>query len=369
MSARLAGCLLLLCAAGAFAADFQTKNIVLVTADGLRWQEVFSGMDPALEDRKDTGMAAASEVRDRFDAPTPEGRRRKLLPFFWTTLARDGILLGNRNLGSRADVRNRHRFSYPGYSEILTGRPQDDVIDSNANRPNPTATVLEIVGRELELPPARVALFGSWEVFSGIGAHDPDSIFINAGYARVESADASEQLRRLSEQQFALLSPWRSVRHDYSTFELALEYMRTVKPRVLYIALGETDDWAHDRRYDRTLETAAYFDQSLGRLWEAIQSDPQYRDSTTLIVTTDHGRGSTPDDWNGHGAKVAGAEAIWIAAIGPDTLPLGELESTLPVTQSDVAPTMLRLMGLSPALLGAEAGRPIQFIAPEPEAP
>ena len=64
-----------------------------------------------------------------------------------------------------------------------------------------------------------------------------------------------------------MLTPWRSVRHDYITFEMALEYLRTVRPRLLHVALGETDDWAHDDRYDRYLENANYFDRCLRRLW------------------------------------------------------------------------------------------------------
>ncbi len=365
MSVRIAFCLVLMTVGVGRAADFRTENIVLVTADGLRWQDLFAGMDPLLEAHPKAGMDKAGVVRDRFDAPSAEERRRKLMPFFWTTLAEQGVLLGNRNIGSRVNTLNSHRFSYPGYSEILTGRPQDDIINSNGNRPNPIATVLEILRRELELPRERVALFGSWEVFSGIGASQPNSILINAGYTALDGAGLSDRLQHLSQDQFSLLTPWDTVRHDYSTFEMGLEYMKTVKPRVLYIAFGETDDWAHSRRYDRTMQTANYFDRSVERLWNAIESDAHYRGTTTLILTTDHGRGSTPDDWHGHGDKVEGAEAIWIAAIGPDTPPLGEIESSLAVTQSDIAPTMLKLMGLSPDLLGPGAGEPIQLLAPE----
>jgi hypothetical protein len=270
-----------------------------------------------------------------------------------------GALIGDRDHGSVAKVRNGHRFSYPGYSEILTGRPQDDVIDSNDLKPNPSTTVLEILRAELKLPREKVALFGSWNVFQGIGAHRADSIVINAGYQPLASGSWSPRLAELAANQFELLTPWRSVRHDYSTFELALEYLRTQKPRALHIALGETDDWAHERRYDRTLEMANYFDQCLRRLWQAVQADPEYRGKTTLLVTVDHGRGSTPEDWNSHGAKVDGAEYIWIAALGPDTRPQGVVRPNEPRTQSDIAPTMLELMGLDVRLLHGVAGKPL----------
>ena len=360
LRARL--CFILFCLLGvsAAAAQYRTQNVILATADGLRWQDVFHGMDPALEKLEAAHMTGeGAEVRTRFDGATPEQRRRKLMPFLWSTVVEEGVLIGDRDHGSEAKVRNGHRFSYPGYSEILTGRPQDDVIDSNDLKPNPSTTSLEIVRSKLSLPREKVALFGSWKVFQGIGAHSASSIFINAGYQPLVSGSWSPRLAELAASQFELLTPWRSVRHDYSTFELALEYMRTVKPRVLYVALGETDDWAHQRRYDRTLETAHYFDQCLRRLWQAVQADPAYRGKTTLLITVDHGRGATPEDWNGHGAKVEGAEYIWIAALGPDVKPQGVAKPREARFQSDIAPTMLELMGLDYRLLAGVEGKPL----------
>ena len=309
--------------------------------------------------REDTGMKGADDLRDSLWADSPEERRRLLMPFLWTELVPNGVLFGNAERNAAVTLRNQHRFSYPGYSEILTGRPQDDVIDSNALRPNPSRTVLEILREQWNLPKSKVALFGSWSIFTGIGAHDPDNITSNAGYQRIEFDGASLRLQELSRQQFEVLTPWRTVRHDYITFGMAAEYLRTVRPRVLYIALGETDDWAHNRRYDRVLETARYFDDCLRQLWEDIQSDPNYRDQTTLLVATDHGRGSTAKDWSGHGKRVKAANRVWIAAIGPDTPARGEAENAPTITQSDIAPTMLELAGLDYHLLEEVEGKPI----------
>ena len=351
-----------LLAAGEHKTQYKTRNLVLVTADGLRWQEVFRGIDPVLMDREDAGMKSAEELRRSLWAESTEERRRLLMPFLWTELVPHGVLLGNGELDSAVTLRNQHRFSYPGYSEILTGRPRDEIIDSNALRPNPSRTVLEILREQWELPKSKVALFGSWNVFEGIGAHDPEAIFNNSGFERIEMERPSERLRELSRMQFEMLTPWRTVRHDYITFEMAIEYLKTAKPRVLYIALGETDDWAHNRRYDRVLETARYFDACLRRLWEVIQSDPDYRLRTTLLVATDHGRGSSPRDWHGHGAKVKAAERVWIAARGPDTPARGEARDAPAVTQSDIAPTMLELAGVDYHELSGVEGKPIDWI-------
>ena len=137
---------------------------------------------------------------------------------------------------------------------------------------------------------------------------------------------------------------------------MALEYMRSVKPRVLYVSFDETDDWAHDHRYDRVLDSIAEFDGFLERLWNQIESTKEYRGRTTLIITSDHGRGSTLADWSDHGRRVEGADKIWLAVIGPDTR-AAEVET--PIEQRDIAPTIIRLMGLDPANYKGVAGKPI----------
>lgn len=352
-----------LAAAGASAQQpqYKTRNIVLVTADGLRWQEVFRGIDPLLMDREETGMKGAPELRERLWAETPGERRVKLLPFLWSEVAAKGVLLGDRDRGGSVELRNQRRFSYPGYAEILTGKQQDEAIDSNDLKPNPSRTVLEILRGELNLAREQAALFGSWNVFQGIGARNPEAVFINAGFQALPAGEWSPRMRELSQLQFDIVTPWRTVRHDYITFEMALEHLRQAKPRALYLALGETDDWAHDRRYDRVLETAEYFDRCLARLWQAIEGDPFYAGKTTLIVSTDHGRGGTPDDWHGHGARYEGSQHIWIAAIGPDT-PAGGTGGGTPYYQSDIAPTVLELMGVDYRKLDGVEGKPVAAI-------
>src|SRR5207253_1550966 len=123
---------------------------------------------------------------------------------------------------------------------ILTGRSQDEAIRGNDKIQNPTQTVLEFLRDKLKLSQRQVALFGSWDTFRFIGESEPGSIFINCGY---ESDDGSPHMRELSALQNQALTAWPSVRHDYVTLNMALDYMKREKPRVTYISLGETDDW------------------------------------------------------------------------------------------------------------------------------
>ena len=339
----------------------KTNNLVLVTSDGLRWQDLFTGIDPLLMNEKETGMtgAGAAELRDRLWTPGAEERRRALLPFFWGTLAPRGVVLGNLNKGSSVRVTNRYRVSYPGYSEILTGRAQDDIIHGNDPVQNPTPSFLQFVKEQWRLPKEKVAVFASWSEFHQIAENRPGDLFINAGYERSTLPSGNARVADLNELQFEALYLDDSARHDAFTFGLAMEYLKSIRPRLLYIAFDETDDWAHDRRYDRVLTSIQFLDTALKELWTWLQSTPEYRDSTTLMVTCDHGRGSTLADWHDHGKDVPGADQIWVAIVGPDTPHSGEAHDAAPYHQCDIAPTALALLGLDPAAYPGILGTPI----------
>jgi hypothetical protein len=328
------------------AQELQTRNVILVTTDGLRIQEMFEGLDPMLlNNREKSGIDNEARLREKFWRDDPKERREALLPFFWGTLAKQGVVLGNQKLNSVVKVQNRHHFSYPGYAEILTGQPQPEVNSNDPIRIK-VPTALDFARQKLNLDNKGVAAFASWNIFNYFVTHEEDSFYVNAGYKAVSEEIVTRRMRRLSRQQFQMLTPWDSVRHDVVTCELALSYLEEYKPRVLYVAPGETDDWAHNRRYDRVIEMAHYFDNFLEDLWNTLQSMDEYKDKTTLIITTDHGRGVQLDDWTGHGSKIPGADDIWVAVIGPDTPDKGELKDTPQYYQGSAASTLLTFLGL-----------------------
>src|SRR5579875_3248386 len=339
------------------AAGRRTKYLVLVTADGLRWQELFTGIDLQLMNDKDAGMEDAHKLREALWRPTAEARRAALLPYFWGTLAPSGVVIGNVKKGSSLQVTNRFHNSYPGYSELLTGHAQDDVIQGNKPIQNPSPSFLEVVKETWQLPPEQVAVFASWDVFKFIVQDKPGELFVNAGYADspVPHSSRVELLNSLQKQALYIED---SARHDAFTFELAMEYLKSVKPRLFYVAFDEPDDWAHDKRYDRVLESIQYFDTALRALWSWLQGSDVYRGVTTLMVTCDHGRGGTAKDWDTHGG-VPGDAQTWLAAIGPDTPARGELSATAQHFHRDIAPTALELLGMDYRELPGVMGKPI----------
>jgi bisphosphoglycerate-independent phosphoglycerate mutase (AlkP superfamily) len=124
-----------------------------------------------------------------------------------------------------------------------------------------------------------------------------------------------------------------------------LDYVKSAKPKVLFVGYGETDNWAHQGRYDLVLDSAHRMDGFVKELWETLQAMPEYRGTTTFIITCDHGRGSGLSEWKEHGVEEKGSENVWIAVMGPDTSPLGERTHIAPVTQSQIAATVAALLG------------------------
>lgn len=320
----------------------QTENVLLVTLDGLRWQDVFTGADNAMLNAEDGRVADLRATRQRFWRGEPEARRELLMPFLWTTIAKEGQLFGDPSRGSPAKVTNPHRFSYPGYAELLVGFV-NPLVDSNNKFPNPDQTVLEWLHGRPGFA-GRIAAFSGWDVHPYILARDRSRLFVESAWEPVTVASTPERREQLQATFDHLPRYWEGFAFDAPTFARAKEYFVVQKPRVLYLALGETDEWGHGRRYDLYLQMAKNADAMIRELWELAQADPQYRGKTSLVVTVDHGRGRWPRDWTDHGEKVEGAEEIWMAVLGPDTPPLGVRKDT-PATQSMIAATVAALLG------------------------
>ncbi len=304
-------------------AQTKTENVVLVTLDGLRWKELFSGADPKIVSNKKY-VKDVPGLKDKYWNDSPVKRRKALFPFMWSTLVQNGQIYGNRELGNKVNVANRYWFSYPGYNELLTGNT-DRRIRSNARVDNPNQTILEFANQQRGFQD-KVAAFASWDVFHYILAKRRSGIYINAGHdtAKVKLTFREKYLNHLQQHT---PSPWRSTRLDEFTHQYAKEYMKKNFPKLVLIAYGETDEYAHEGRYDDYLESATKTDAYIKDLWEFIQSNEHYKDKTTLLITTDHGRGAGRRSWRGHGIDKIGSNHTWFAVMGPDTKPLGEVKA------------------------------------------
>ena len=348
------------------------ENIVLVTIDGLRWQEVFQGLDTALVE-KEMYTKRRELLKEKFGGESAVSAQR-LMPFLHDVIMKKGAVIGNRDAASCARVTNPWYFSYPGYNEILTGFG-DPEIDSNSPVPNPNVTFMEWLQNDVNGFSGNVVAFASWDVFPFIFNSERSHIPVNVG--KLEGAD-SEFEKTLNLLQEEIPSPWETVRLDAFTHHFALSALQQEKPRVLYIGYGETDDFAHDGEYDQYILAANRTDRYLQAIWETLQSDEQYRDNSVLFITVDHGRGESPiETWQHHASKaslsgymealstykdgITGSDAVWMAAIGPGIKNTGLIPTGSDCAGSNqIAATLLTLLGLDYRQYSDKAGDPVE---------
>jgi len=344
-TANLTILILALCMFSVGAQESENTKVVLITLDGLRWQELFSGADSLLITNKEY-VNDTTDLKNRFWRDSPKERRDALMPFFWKEVSTMGQIHGNRNLGSKVDLTNKMWFSYPGYNEILTGSADDKRIDSNDKMNNPNVTVLEIANLDSRYR-GKVAAFASWDVFPYIVNEERSGVPVNAGFDRAEGNNLTEREKFLNELQPKVPSPWGTVRLDAFTHYYALEHMKKAYPQLIYIAYGETDDFAHDGDYEAYLKAANNTDAMIKEVWEFTQKDPFYKDNTLFIISTDHGRGTVPlKDWRGHGSDVKDAGQVWMVVFGKTVSPLGEVSKQQQFYNSMIAPTVLSALRL-----------------------
>lgn len=317
----------------------QARNVVIITIDGLRWQEFFGGAQREYFKRDKNG--SGGEPERRFWREDAVERRSLLMPFMWKTIAAQGQIFGDAAAGSEARVTNGLWFSYPGYNEIFAGQA-DPRIDSNNKIPNPNVTVLEWLNGRPGFE-GRVAAFASWDVLPAILNVERSGITVGSGWKPVP-APSTDRDHAINELAADLPRLWGYGPPDAPVVYAAIEQLRTHRPRVLYVMLGEGDEWAHEGRYDLYLDAARRADRFIERIWNVVQSIPEYKDQTALLITTDHGRGATTKDWMNHGRDVPAAERTWIALLGAG-VPKRGIRRDVDVTTSQVAATIGALVG------------------------
>ncbi len=326
-------------------AKSQTENIIIVTTDGFRWQEVFNGMDTAIAKQWKFNHGDSLEIYQHYWSSDLNERRKKLMPFLWNTIATKGQVYGNRNEGNNINVFNPHWFSYPGYSELLCGFV-DTSINSNKYPNNPHSSLLEFFNKQPALK-NKVAAFGAWDAFDRILNKERSKIPIINAYDTCGGNHPSSNEKLINEMlhnSVKVLGTEECL--DVYTHYEALEYLKKNKPKVLYISYGETDEWAHDSKYRNYLDAAHQVDAYLEQLWNYVQADPQYRNKTTLLITVDHGRGDIKkDEWTSHNNKIKGSDQIWFAVMGPHISAKGEIKNSVQLYQQQLAATMAQIMG------------------------
>jgi hypothetical protein len=339
---KIAICTLLFFSAGncLAQADSSSENIFIITTDGFRWQEVFNGADAALIGNTEY-VEDSFLLKQLYWDSTAALRREKLMPFLWKTVAKEGRIYGNRLYQNYSNVSNVYKISYPGYNEMLTGYP-DPIFIPNVPLRNRNTNILEYLNEQNKYK-GQVAAFSSWNIFSAILNKKRNKLPGSLGYEQLEN-DSNLNTDMINEMQDNELVK-KHTRYDLFTYLSAREYIETRHPKIVLIGFGETDELAHSGRYDLYLQQATNVDKMISDLWYMVQTTPFYRNKTTFLITTDHGRGRNPDTWFKHGILTKGSGETWFAIIGPRISGEGEMTNKSQFYQKQMASTIANILG------------------------
>ncbi|HEX9100698.1 MAG TPA: hypothetical protein VF997_00775 [Polyangia bacterium] len=308
-------------------AGWRVDRVVLVTVDGVRWQDIAAALDgdsllelPSLRGLAERGVALVGDVQS--SAPFP--------------------------------------VSLPGYREILTGRRgAGDCLD-NECAPIAEPTLLDELAAA-GCAPAEVAEVASWEGLALAAAAEPARVVVTAGRhggatrALVAvDCESSDRLQAAAARRDFVDHP--DYRRDADTMELALGYLAAARPRWLHVALGDTDIHAHAGNRRGYLDALVAADALVGRIGDALD---RIGGESLVVVTTDHGRGP---DLRDHGKVGDGSARAWLVAAGGPIAPRGRVHAAAPYRLADLAPSLRALLGLA-ADDDARAGHAIPELA------
>jgi hypothetical protein len=313
----------------------ENQHVVLVALDGVRWQEVFLGVDAELARRARLGASSVVSAE-------------KLMPNVHALVAESGVALGAPSRGAPISASGPNHVSTPGYMEILTGRRRTPCRD-NGCRPIAQPTLLDEIVAVPGVDREDVAVVASWEGLEKAASLDGSRIAISVGRSR----GVTRNLFSFDSASAALLTagatagpqPGQSdFRRDRETAAIALHYLRSRQPRFMFLGLGEPDEYAHHGNYGGYLAAIQRADAVIGQVVEELEKLEQEGRTVTLLVTTDHGRSA---NFRGHGADPESAR-VWLVASGTQISSNGYVAAPTPRYLADLAPTMRALFGLPP---------------------
>lgn len=326
-----------------------TSAVVLVVLDGVRAQEVFGGADRDL-------------ARARGQNPLAWANPRDLTPNLQRMLDTDAIAVGVPGHGAELVASGPRFISLPGYLEIFAGKP-DPLCEGNECVRPPAHTVVDDVRASSGADDA--AVITSWPTIARAASSDPSAYVMSAGRKLVSRGDvlrADSAMAPLLERGARVKAyPGEAdYRPDAFTAKVALQYLETARPRLLFVGLGDADEYAHRGDYHGYLQAVHASDAFLGDLQATLSRMGERGRHTTVLVTADHGRAYSFVD---HGARYPESARVWLVASGADVRGHGIVAATSRHTLSDIAPTVRGFLGIQ------GDGHPIGEVFGEPGAP
>jgi hypothetical protein len=143
---------------------------------------------------------------------------------------------------------------------------------------------------------------------------------------------------------------------DELTFFITQEIMREFSPRIILVNFWDMDV-AHWGAYSLYLQAITKTDRLCGMLWNEVQSNPQYKDQTTLLILPELGRDGDMNTANGflnHRSGDPSCRHVWMLALGAG-ISAGEIER--PISHVDICATAADMLGVR---IPEIAGQPVR---------
>ena len=117
-----------------------------------------------------------------------------------------------------------------------------------------STNVLEFINNQKEYKAGKVAVFAMSNLFDYILNKGRSGLMISCDSDQVNLPDKEFQL--LNDMQQLAPRPFGE-RPDLVTYFQAKEYLKLYRPKVMYLEMGETDDYGHAGSYDFYIRYAA----------------------------------------------------------------------------------------------------------------
>jgi len=134
---------------------------------------------------------------------------------------------------------------------------------------------------------------------------------------------------------------------DELTCFVAQEVLRRVSPSLLMVNFSDMEV-AHSGVYSLHLLGVRKADRLVYRLWQFLQTLPEYKDHTTMVIMNEFGRdpdGSTTNGFFNHRSNTETNRCTWMMVVGQAARRPGMIDRS--VRQIDVAPTLGVLLGVT----------------------
>ncbi len=298
-------------------------SVIFITLDGVRTQEFFS--------------------------------HTEYLPRFKAYAQKNGFIFGERQGAHPRPMKisDSVALSLPGYRAILSGQFESTCLSNDCKQID-HETIFDRLAFEFS-DRHSVAAFTSWNRMSRALESIPRHFVSSVGLGSIQGLSAEEQKPYLAIQERAFADEpthWLECRYDRYTFEMGLKFLKEYQPRFLYLSFIDTDEWAHQKDYLAYVRALKDWDERFSELIKSLDEMGEYSQNTSIVVTTDHGRGLRKH-WSNHNLLMPNAFKVWAVVIPSKEFTRIHHPVVLPrevYSHLQIRPTLELLLGLKPEL-------------------